>query len=249
MDKKMDDIIRRIERMEAVNEIQNVMARYVNYHCASRQEETCELFCNHTVGTWCCFSGDVFNGYQGVENHFKGFMAEAEQDLTGRLYLHDLVTPLIEVAGDGKTAKAIFGTMGCETGVDELFKPMSLWSFDRYRIDFAKEDGVWKIWHMDFHPTFLTPYDGKGWTDEPYYDIGANMMKKMAAEGNQLERNDDRANAGPDQYVSYRLPERYKPFSITEVSCDIHDQIPMVFGPYETWDEPIGPPGGGPAIM
>lgn len=249
MDAEMKELLRRIERMEAVNEIQNVMARYVNLHCASRQDETCELFCHHTEGTWCCFSGDVFNGYEGVENHFKGFMREAEQDLTGRLYLHDIVSPLIEVSGDGQTAKAIFGTMGCETGIDEDFHPMSLWSFDRYRIDFHKEDGKWKIWHMDFHPTFLTPFDGKGWTHEPYYDIGANMMKKMALEGIDFSRQDDGANAGPDKFVSYRLPERYKPFSITEVSCDIHDQIPAVFGPYDTWDEPIGPPGGGPAIM
>jgi hypothetical protein len=230
-----DDIILRIERLEAAREIQNLLARYTALHAASRQEETCELFCKHTLGTYCMFTNAVYNGHEGVRNHFVRHMGDNERDLTGRLYLHEMVTPLIEVAGDAQTAKCVVGTIGCETGPGMKEGSVSLWSFARYRFDFAKEDGCWKIWHQRLYITFLTPYEGGGWTETPLYPIHEVAAKRGLARP-------------PKEYVSYFASTPQLPFSITSPDCDIHNLIPEPPVPYWTWDEPLGPPEG-PAIM
>ncbi|MGI5971252.1 MAG: nuclear transport factor 2 family protein [Oscillospiraceae bacterium] len=230
------DLVRRIERLEAVNAIQNIIARYTALHAASRQEETCELFCKKTPGTYWMVGNAVYNGHQGVRDHFVHHMGDNEKDLTGRLYLHEMVTPLIEVAGDCQTAKCLINTMGCETGPGETEGNVSLWAFSRYRWNFAKEDGEWKIWNMRLYITFLTPFAGGGWTETPYYPIHEVAVKRGLAKPGT-------------NYVTYFAPgEEMKPFSITSPDCDIHNLIPEPPKPYWTWDEPIGPPGG-PAII
>lgn len=230
------ELLRRIERQEAVTAIQNILGTYTALHVASRQEETCDLYCKKTLGTYCAFGNAVYNGHEGVRNHFIGQMAEAEKDLTGKLYLHEMVTPIIEVAGDCQTAKVMISTVGCETGMDDDGGLLSLWSFARYRFDFAKEDGQWKIWHQKFYITFLTPFKGEGWTEEPYYPVYENPVKfgKMTK--------------SPKEFVTYFASKEQKPYSNTSADFDLHNLIPKPPKPYETWDEPIGPPEG-PAIM
>ena len=83
----IDDQKRRIERMEAVNAIQNVMSKYAAYHVASEQEKTAELYCRHTPGTRLIFNGDIYDEWQGVVNHFINRMSNAEEDLAGRLFV------------------------------------------------------------------------------------------------------------------------------------------------------------------
>ena len=58
-DQIIQELTRRLERMEASREIQNVLARYVNYHSASNQEKTVELFCRHTPGIRLIFNGHM----------------------------------------------------------------------------------------------------------------------------------------------------------------------------------------------
>ncbi len=229
------EFVRRLERMEASEQIRNILARYTTLHAASRQEETCQLYCKKTIGTYCMFGPNVYNGYEGVRNHFVKHMGDNEKDLTGRLYLHEMVTPLVEVAGDAQTAKCLISTIGCETGSGEVEGNVSLWSFARYRFDFAKEDDQWKIWHQRLYITFLTPYEGGGWTETPYYPIHEIAAKRGLA-------------MPPANYISY-VAKNYKhePFSIISPECDIHNLNPAPPTPYWTWDEPLGPPDG-PAI-
>ncbi len=124
---------KRIERMEAVNAIQNILSRYAAYHVASEQEKTADLYCRHTPGTRLVFNGDIYDEWEGVKRHFIYRMRNAEEDLSGRLYLHDMVSPLIEVAGDGKSADCMFSSHGCETGWNADGSLKALWSINRNR--------------------------------------------------------------------------------------------------------------------
>lgn len=212
----------RIERLEAVVEIQNIMSRYQSYHSASNQEKTVELFAKKTPGGKCIFRGAIYEGYEGVKNHFLVWMKEAEKDLTGKLYLHEVVSPIIEVAQDEQTAKARFSSIGCETAYGPNNTLMSLWSWDKYRVDFVKEDGEWKIYNLDFHTTFLTPYEGKGWTEEPDYDVVKYLPPGTF----------DESKNKVDGFTSVE----YKALSLTSPDCDIHNLIPEPPLPYDTWD-------------
>jgi hypothetical protein len=72
--------------------------------------------------------------------------------------IHTQTTPIIEVAGDGKTAKGLWYSPGIATNTmikDGKAETGGNWFFEKYAIDFIKEDGEWKIWHvgMYYDPT------------------------------------------------------------------------------------------------
>jgi len=84
---------------------------------------------------------------------------------SGELGFHMLTTPLIEIAEDGKTAKGMWYTPGFMTMFnDQNGKWNAGWMFEKYAIDFIKEDGKWKIWHFNALCDFFTPYE-KSWVD------------------------------------------------------------------------------------
>jgi hypothetical protein len=55
------------------------------------------------------------------------------------LHVHGLTTTVIEVAGDGETARAVWLCPGLE-GMTP--------TWTKYGCDFKKQDGEWKIWHL-----------------------------------------------------------------------------------------------------
>jgi hypothetical protein len=82
----------------------------------------------------------------------------------GALWWHELSTPYIEIAGDGKTAKAIFMSTGSVSGEMEPGKASSQWTQEKYAMDLIKEDGKWKIWHLRTYVDYYTDTN-KTWTD------------------------------------------------------------------------------------
>ncbi len=215
---------REIARLKAAREIQNVLARYVNYHTASRQQETVELFCRHTPGIRLVFNGHIYDGWEGVLRHFVYRMANAEEDLSGRLYWHDIVSPLVEVAGDAKSAKVIVSTHGAETGWNPDGSLKALWSWGKYRFDFLLEDGQWRIYRLEFHQCMNTPYEGKGWVEEPCYDLIGNAPAEL--------RDNEPENCKP-----HRITKKpYLPLSTETPECDVHNLIPALPEPYDTYD-------------
>ncbi len=44
-----------------------------------------------------------------------------------------------------------------------------LWVWGIYLVDYVKEDGEWRFWHMVFSPFFRTP-DDKSWMEVPADD-------------------------------------------------------------------------------
>jgi hypothetical protein len=63
--------------------------------------------------------------------------------------IHPVATPNIVVAGDGKTAKATFTSLGYERGG---------WCYGKYANDYIKIDGNWYIWHEKWLRGFSCNY-------------------------------------------------------------------------------------------
>jgi hypothetical protein len=55
------------------------------------------------------------------------------------IHLQALTTPVIEIAGDGETARAVWTSPGLE-GTEPAWV--------KFGCDFKKQDGEWKIWHL-----------------------------------------------------------------------------------------------------
>ncbi len=71
-------------------------------------------------------------------------------------------TPLIEIAGDGETAKGLWYCHG--TAADLTPGGVaSTWSWGYYCADFVKEDGAWRFWHLCWLNDIVT-LCGQTWT-------------------------------------------------------------------------------------
>ena len=44
----------------------------------------------------------------------------------------------------------------------------SFWCYEKYGVDFIREDGAWKIWHMHVFYMFRSPYDSWWTKSGPY---------------------------------------------------------------------------------
>jgi hypothetical protein len=203
----------RIERLEAVHEIQNVMGRYSYYHSAGMQEETIALWAEKTPGIRIDVpSFGYYEGYKGVRRCYVGAHNYHEGDRIGQMHMHTLTTPVIEIAGDGKTAKGVWISPGQETTVVDG-KAQAYWAWLKYGADFVKEDGAWKLWHMRVFGIFFTPYE-KSWTEANRSGEGGGM----------------------------KLPDEFKPDKVTNYWTQYTPDkapvlVPVPPQPYETWDE------------
>lgn len=84
----------------------------------------------------------------------------------GYWLIHTQTTPVIEVAGDGKTAKGIWYSPGF--GFSTLARDGEVeiggyWYWEKYGVDFIKEDGEWRIWHLQTYYDLMPKY-GSDWT-------------------------------------------------------------------------------------
>jgi len=98
--------------------------------------------------------------YKGRKDTWRFYVTNAETlPKTGGFAYHMLTTPIILVAGDGKTAKGIFMSFGNVAGAMKG-STMADWTEEKYGIDFIKEDGKWKIWHLRTYVEYYFPLKG-----------------------------------------------------------------------------------------
>ena len=219
---ELRDLELRIERLEAINKILNLMNLYQTYHSANRRicpdkdEKFLALWAKNAPNTFLEVGPmGKFNGYDEIRQHTINIGA-VEEDMTGRFFEHHITTPLIEVAGDAQTAKAVFFSPGLETHLNpKTGEIIPMWCWGRYRADFIKEDGEWKFWRVKFHVHFNTPYGGMGWPET------ANGAAEIVDDMVRIHDVDE----GPHMYDRNRD------------DFDVLRMVPKPFEPYETYTE------------
>lgn len=174
-------------RWEDVREIENLMGRR-SFYSMIRQDDKIwkEYWCKKAPDPCLGFNDGYYKGYEALEAYFKGvhdrialqteLIQKAKPEKlggksleeifgVGSLVCGNLTTPLIELAEDGQTAKGLWYVMGedaelCPSG------PICHHSWGRVGVDFVKEDGAWKIWHMVFAEDIWCP-TGTSWGNPP----------------------------------------------------------------------------------
>jgi hypothetical protein len=215
--KNLEEMIRsdrrEIERLQAVNEIQNLMSKYEYLHMTHRDREVIEMYAKNAPDVRVCIKEDGY--WEGTNAPYRawGVNLGGEQGHVGGMGIHPTTTPVIEVAGDGKTAKGVWIGTGFVAGKDrETGKPRAMWEWDRYGVDFIKEDGKWKFWHFHVYTIFTSGWDDK-WAEQ--------FTRERVA----MSKPDEFKPDGPS-YDSYP----FRPD--TEVQL-----IPVPPEPYETFDQ------------
>lgn len=181
LEAKIDRLTALMQRAEDRNAIQNIVSKMAYLYEAGLYEERLAFIAKKTPGVTVEIGlRGVFEGLDGarramvdVEKSFERSHAAGMRktfpdvkfgsDHAGMLESELIGTPVLEVAGDGRTARGEWlslMTVGKTHENDP--KPQALWIWWKTAIDFVKEDGEWKVWHYLKNPYFATPY-GEDW--------------------------------------------------------------------------------------
>lgn len=229
-----------------VQEIQNLMSRRAMLHSIGHNEEELELWSKKQEIRWAqnsgCWIGDDYRKYY-VTINFEMQKASLRSlnkanpaianDFERNRYIgssvfHLLTTPIIEVAADGKTAKGYWYTPGAilSTTDGKTGDGVNMW--ERYGVDFVREDGRWRFLHIEVITDFAYPFGG----DLSSPMAGAPDASKSGSESAQAAPGpgaEDLVVPGPtivrnmgDSYtplrvpkLTPRLPEPYRTMSET----------------------------------
>jgi hypothetical protein len=190
-----------IQRNQDYIEVQNLMSRRAFYHGATWQPEELKLYANRpdiSFGMNDGFRVGMEKIKAVYETRFnqtrakdaariaKLFPDQVKGDESswgvGMMQMHTLTTPIIEIAGDGQTAKGMWYTPGVIGSVDQNGKVSNSWIWEKYAVDFIKEDGKWKFWHILVSTDFSVGF-AKTLGDEPGRNVapqGAEGALKQA---------------------------------------------------------------------
>ncbi|MDR1573853.1 MAG: nuclear transport factor 2 family protein [Clostridiales Family XIII bacterium] len=173
----------RIEKLEAVHSIQNLMGRLTYMYEGGEYELMLEQFARDTPGVTAEMAGfGQAPGLAGARKVVVDFWTEQykrheaemrrifpdDANETGRngvLDLQALSSPVTEVADDLQTAKGMWYAptvaAECHAGAE---RPTAHCVWLKFAVDFVRENGEWKIWHYHILPAFNTAWD-KSWVE------------------------------------------------------------------------------------
>jgi hypothetical protein len=156
----------RIARLEAHRDVCNLQGRY-NHYLATGQihDKLPELFAFNTPGVKAemCDSG-MWEGADGVIKLFEHMGTKYR--MPGALFVHLLMTPVVEVSKDGARARGMWNSLGTNTYLTSEGKLEAMWQLGKYDNTFVKEDDNWRFLEFKWYVIFRTPYH-EGWVNKP----------------------------------------------------------------------------------
>lgn len=175
---KIEKLERATQRERDRSAVENLFSRYMYLHNAFQDAQIIPLWAKKgTPGISSQYSNlGKYTNWDSIMSYHRD-----RPSPIGKLVMHYVTTPVIEVAEDGQTAKGLWIVNGLESGLTkpEHAKNMPAWMFEpkvevdgkkvwmhnvylKYGIDFIKQDGQWKIWHFHCFETARAPYS-MGW--------------------------------------------------------------------------------------
>ena len=207
----------RLERREARDEVANLMGKYVFYRMGGDVKAAATLFAR-LDDTEIEMPMGIYTGKDAAHRCMEIDHAEDATALGG-MTIHNISTPVIEVAADCRTAKGVWISPGIATATLPNGKKKGLWAWLRYKCDFIRmDDGQWKIWHMHKYGLFTVPTD-KSWTDD---DPMACMRERMGDKPPAPHRTS--ADRKPERRYEYRA----------DAAPELLPEPPL---PYDSWGE------------
>ncbi|MBP2656174.1 MAG: hypothetical protein H6Q73_3743 [Firmicutes bacterium] len=230
LEKKVDYLLKEVERLQSVNDLQRLMGKYMTCHVRSNRDDVLSLktswrfFANRADSSAEIADHGVFIGIDNIRKMYEGIFAPGPTE--GCMYEHNLATPQIVVAEDGQTARGLWQSPGHETDPrmsddpNGIGKPVATWVWGRIAADFIKENGEWKIWHYHWYRLFRCPFD-KSWVD-----YVPSAIQKGGAKNHPAFANLD-------------IPERSREttyHNVYGVNVEL-ESVPPSPEPYATWTE------------
>lgn len=179
-EQKLERLASLTREADDIAQIKNLFATYQYNHSLIVDERSVVLYAQHQPDVrhdW----GEVLEGLDELKKYYVDRPRKR-----GKMIVHSLANPIIHVAKDGKTAKGLWLSVGHEScpylqrptleqdqdpvgprleGPDKygIYK-FAHWVWNKYGVDFIKEDGKWKIWHLRTVGSLRTHFD-MDWID------------------------------------------------------------------------------------
>jgi hypothetical protein len=141
-----------VERLQAVDEIENLESAYGYYVDKSMNDAISALFTEHS--TLEILGRGVFIGRDRIYEYMRRLGAPR----AGTLFNHMQMQPVIHVAADGTTAEVRARLFVMYGVIDRAAQ----WGEGIYENTFVREHGVWKYKNLHGYQTFYTHYEA-GW--------------------------------------------------------------------------------------
>ena len=227
------------EFWESYNEIENIMGKITNLVILRKFDHIMDTFwCKKAPDPSLGFNNGLYRGYEAISGYIAAIKerdavsAKTAQKLhpvelgsftagelagVGGVDVLSFTTPVIEIAGDGGTAKGIWYLMGGSADFYTEKGPYAANHWGRAAVDFVREDGIWKIWHMLFAIDIDSPMGGSWAHNEctpeapEYAEIAAVSLPEPNVSGALYETYHPRRPNG----AFPRIPERYGTFTET----------------------------------
>ncbi|MBP3891248.1 MAG: nuclear transport factor 2 family protein [Solobacterium sp.] len=150
-------------RLEAYNEIQNQMGRFtaaINY----KEMKCMSFFSNEREDVSLEYADEgIFVGREAIQTFLSESIGKGYEE--GELIDFQLTTPIIEVAKDVKSARAVWWSPGITSLAKENNNPQPIWLWGEVAVDFVYENGQWLILHLHYFRTVKCDYH-KGWVED-----------------------------------------------------------------------------------
>lgn len=242
-EKELDILLLEAQRVKDRADIENLFGTYQYYRSVIRDEKIMELFSKKLPDVRIDWGHGLLEGYEELKKYYVG-----RPRSKGKMIVHSIMNPIIEVAEDGQSAKGFWISAGHEScpyyekpdvvkdrdwmaayvkGPDQNgFYKYVHWVWNKYGVDFVKEEDGWKIWHIREVELMRAPYD-EDWID---FSISRQVTERLAGlsipwDGLESSPLMPKSTRESDSYTGYhvdrspveepRRPEPYKTFSET----------------------------------
>ena len=175
-----------LTRWEARRELQNIMGKLTQSYLMMEEAQIYSRWWSQQEDVCLGVNTGWYSGAAAVKGYYdalgekialasrilqKAFpeklAGKSDEELygVGQLGVKPVDTFIIEIAGDGQTAKGIWSLHGTYADMTPS-GPVSYWDWGYYCVDFRLEDEGWKIWHMQYLTDINNPTGGD-WAAEP----------------------------------------------------------------------------------
>ena len=234
------DIGHDTDRAQAVIDLNNLMGKYSFYARYGMYNRVLSYFADREDTTLEIADLGVYAGKAKLADFYQKYCKTFDGEGYGVLHEHAVSTPVIEVAADGQTAKGVWLSPGHEafplvredanvqeTEQERGNKVRSSWVYGKFAVEFIREGGAWKIWHLQYFRTFqIGFYDA--WTDVEKKDAWFGVVRDRAVV--------DSFTGGPSGETTYSRD--YDPQGV----LPYWPQPPKPYETYEGSDPVVGAP-------
>lgn len=170
----MEQVVATYEKAQAIHDIRNLVGRMNFYFSTYDMKKMIGLFSKRDdiciAMPWGCYDHNVEDplGRLFLQDYGDRSDPATYEALRGCNFMMALDSEMIRIADDGETAHCMWQSEGIETYGYNIFRRDQAgdryWLYIKYGIDFIKEDGEWKIWHLACYVLFRCPWD-KCWVN------------------------------------------------------------------------------------